>query len=94
MVWNGSLVSSDQPVSDASLAAQLHQSTGGLCVEMEAMGLSEVCRQTGTPFLAVKMISDFADQNAFLSMLRHQQRLCRRMGELLARVWQKIEFRD
>ena len=92
--WSGPLVSSDRPVADASLAGQLHQSTGGLCVEMEAMGLSEVCRQAGVPFLGVKIMSDFADQDAFFSMLRHQRRLCRHMGELLARVWQKTEFGD
>lgn len=91
-MWSGSLVSSDRPVADASLAGRLHQSTGGLCVEMEAMGLSEVCRHTGVPFLGVKIMSDFADQDAFLSMLRHQRQLCRHMGELLARVWQKTEF--
>ena len=92
--WIGPLVSSDQPVANASLAGQLHQSTGGLCVEMEAMGLSEVCRQMGIPFLGIKIMSDFADRHAFLSMLRHQRRLCGRMGELLAKVWQKIEFGD
>ena len=91
-MWSGSLVSSDRPVAGASLAGRLHQSTGGLCVEMEAMGLSEVCRQTGVPFLGVKIMSDFADQDAFLSMLRHQRRLCRYMGALLARVWQTTEF--
>lgn len=93
-VWSGPLISSDRPVADASLARRLHQSTGGLCVEMEAMGLSEVCRRSGVPFLCVKMMSDFADRDAFLSMLRHQRRLCRRMGELLARVWQETEFRE
>lgn len=85
----GPVLTSDQPVVDGLLAEGLHRRTGAACVEMEAAGVASLCGERGIPFLSVKIMSDFADENALISMLRHQKRLTDRLGGFLRRICER-----
>lgn len=85
----GAVLTSDQPVADGLLAERLHRLTSAACVEMEAAGIASLCRARGIPFLSVKIMSDFADENALWSMLRHQRRLTDRLGGFLRLLCEK-----
>ena len=83
------VLTSDQPVADSLLAERLYLLTGAACVEMEAAGIASLCRERGIPFLSVKIMSDFADENALWSMLRNHRRLTDRLGGFLRLLCEK-----
>ena len=83
----GAVLTSDQPVADQSLARTLYRKTGALCVEMEAAGVASLCRERGIPFLSVKIMSDYADQSALISMLRNYKQLSSNLGIFLQSLW-------
>lgn len=49
-----------------------------------AQGAAAVCRSVGVPMLAVKTISDHADEGALLSMVRSQRQIMVNLADLLA----------
>lgn len=78
------IVSSDIGVFDRETGRRLFERYRGACVEMECAGAAAVCRSVGVPMLAVKTISDHADEGALLSMVRSQRQIMVNLADLLA----------
>ena len=78
------IVCSDIGVFDRETGRRLFERYRGACVEMECAGAAAVCRSVGVPMLAVKTISDHADEGALLSMVRSQRQIMVNLADLLA----------
>ena len=79
----GKVLSTDFIVSNLDLRNKLYDKTASICVEMESGGIAEICSKKNKKFFAIKIISDFADDNALNSMLKRQIALMRNMGRIL-----------
>lgn len=60
----GTIVSGDCFVSSSEKAAQLREDFDALCTEMEGASIAHVCKVNGIPFVIIRAISDFADEDA------------------------------
>lgn len=60
----GKATSGDMLVEDESYAKELYLKRGADCVDMESGAIAHTCLLNETPFLVVRIISDFADENA------------------------------
>lgn len=63
----GRILSGDCFVEDDEKSRYLRQELGGSCVEMEGAAISQTCIVNKIPFVVVRSISDFADNNAGMS---------------------------
>jgi adenosylhomocysteine nucleosidase len=64
-IHTGLIISGDRFVSSAAEVQQLRDELpDALCVEMEGAAIAQVCHGYGVPFVAVRSISDKADDNA------------------------------
>ncbi|MBR5528709.1 MAG: 5'-methylthioadenosine/adenosylhomocysteine nucleosidase [Clostridia bacterium] len=60
----GTIVSGDCFVSSAEKAQQLRDDFDALCTEMEGASIAHVCTVAKIPFVIIRAISDFADEDA------------------------------
>ncbi len=60
----GTIVSGDCFVDSSEKAASLHREHGALCTEMEGAAIAHVAKVNKVPFLVIRAISDFADEQA------------------------------
>lgn len=58
----GRLITVDQVVCRPEAKRALGEQSGAVAVDMESWAVADVCRQSRTPFLAVRVISDAADE--------------------------------
>lgn len=63
----GRIVTGDCFVESDQVSRRLREELGGICVEMEGAAIAHTALANGLPFLIVRSISDFADDNAELS---------------------------
>ncbi len=63
----GRILSGDCFVEDDTKSTMLREQLGGSCVEMEGAAISQTCIVNRVPFVVVRSISDFADNNAGMS---------------------------
>ncbi len=64
-IHEGLIISGDRFVSSAAQVLALRQALpDALCVEMEGAAIAQVCRDYAVPFVAIRSISDNADDNA------------------------------
>lgn len=70
-IHRGLIISGDRFVSSASEVASLREALPrALCVEMEGAAIAQVCAAYGLPFVAVRSISDKADEQAHVDFPR------------------------
>ena len=62
--YRGTIVSGDCFVSSASKAKQLRDDFDALCTEMEGASIAHTAYVNKIPFLVIRAISDFADEDA------------------------------
>lgn len=60
----GTIVSGDCFVDSSEKAAALHREHGALCTEMEGAAIAHVAKVNELPFVVIRAISDFADEQA------------------------------
>lgn len=60
----GTIVSGDCFVSSSEKANELNAKFGALCTEMEGAAIAHTCTVNNVPFLVLRSISDFADNDA------------------------------
>ena len=60
----GRVVSGDQFIADADKVAQLRETFGAACAEMEGAAVAQVCAKADVPFVIIRSISDTADHQA------------------------------
>ncbi len=82
----GVVVSSDVMVDNPELRDELFRRYSGDCVEMESSGVMRACAENGRSFLAVKVISDHADNGSLLSILRSQRWIMENLAHRLQAV--------
>ena len=61
---SGRVVSGDQFIADADKVAQLRETFGAVCAEMEGAAVAQVCAKADVPFVIIRSISDTADHDA------------------------------
>jgi adenosylhomocysteine nucleosidase len=60
----GTILTGDQTIVDSRKRAWLRQTFRGDCVEMEGAAVASVCARNNVPFVLIRAITDFADENA------------------------------
>lgn len=80
----GRAVCGDKIVDDAAEAARLRVELGGSCVDMESAAVAHTCVILNTPFAVIRVISDFADENALDSMQTQEYRSAVMFSRLIA----------
>ncbi len=63
-VLAGRVVSGDQFIADADKVAQIRETFGAACAEMEGAAVAQVCAKAAIPFVIIRSISDTADHDA------------------------------
>lgn len=66
----GAIVTGDRIVADSEVCRNLAERYGAQCVDMESAAIAHVCRLEDIQFLAVRCLSDFADEDALPEMDR------------------------
>lgn len=82
----GTVVSGDCFVSSAEKAEQLHREFGALCTEMEGASIAHVARVNNLPFVVIRAISDFADEEAEDSFDSFEQVAARRAAYIVKEI--------
>lgn len=60
----GTVVSGDQFICDSSVVKRLKSAFDAKAIDMESAAIAQVCTLTGVPFVAVRTITDNADETA------------------------------
>ncbi|GAK60863.1 MTA/SAH nucleosidase [Candidatus Vecturithrix granuli] len=63
--FSGKILSGDQVIFSAAKRAVLAQQFQALAVDMESAAIAQICAIHQVPFLAVRGLSDFADESSF-----------------------------
>lgn len=79
----GAILCSNDVINDKCLKNKLYNDHKALCVEMESTGIIKECKAFNIPFVAVKIISDNADEMTLKTFFRHQQQVAERLGIFL-----------
>lgn len=66
-VVTGRVLSGDQFIADKQKVANLRETFGGLCTEMEGAAVAQVAYLNDLPFVVIRSISDKADREADIS---------------------------
>lgn len=82
----GRVLSGDCFVESDELSRRLREEMGGSCVEMEGASVSQTCILNGIPFLVLRSISDFADNNAEMSYDTFSTLASVQAGETLSEI--------
>lgn len=82
----GRVVSGDSFVEDDEKSRYLREELSGTCVEMEGAAISQTALLNGLPFLVIRCISDFADNNAGMSYDSFSEIAARQAGEVLEEI--------
>ncbi|MBQ7896860.1 MAG: 5'-methylthioadenosine/adenosylhomocysteine nucleosidase [Clostridia bacterium] len=82
----GRIVSGDSFVEDDEKSRELREDLHGSCVEMEGASISQTCIVNGIPFLVIRSISDFADNNAGMSYDSFSTKASEQAGQVVAEI--------
>ncbi len=82
----GRVVSGDSFVEDDEKSRYLREELSGACVEMEGAAISHTAILNGAPFLVIRCISDFADNNAGMSYDSFSDIAARQAGAVLEEI--------
>ena len=90
-VHRGSLLTADHVVRLPREKQSLHRQHGALAVDMETFTVAEVCRRRQTPFSAVRVINDTADEvlPSDVEYLLNQKTGAAQFGAALGSIWRR-----
>ena len=86
----GRVVTGDQFISDNRTKADLVQTFGGYCAEMEGAAMAQVATLNKVPFVIIRAISDKADDSAPVSYETFEQQAIIHTVKLLAAMFLKM----
>ncbi len=86
MIEVGKVISGDVPVHKTEISRNLYNTYKALCVDMETAGTAQSCYIMGIPCVAVKIMSDHADERSYISVLRYMDILCGHMAKLIREI--------
>jgi len=72
----GAILTGDQTIIDSHMKKWLRETFQGDCVEMEGAAVGQVCCLNNIPFLLIRAITDFADENAREDFRRTRAQAC------------------
>lgn len=90
-IYLADMITSNQPINDVKRSKPIADEYDVLCVDMEGYAVAEEVLEKQCSFTAIRVISDMADENAYLYMLRYQDDLCEYLGICLSDVMNEIE---
>ena len=73
-------------MEDSEKSRYLREELSGSCVEMEGASISQTCILNELPFLVIRSISDFADNNAGMSYDTFSESASIQAGEALSEI--------
>ena len=79
----GNIITGDQFISSKEKQLQLREDFQGTCVEMEGAAIAHVCDANDIPFLGVRSISDFADDDGEEDYEKFERRAAVLAGEIV-----------
>jgi adenosylhomocysteine nucleosidase len=87
----GKLLTADRIIRTADEKKSLCESTGAMAVDMETFAVAEVCRRRSTPFRAVRIIHDTADETLppDIEKLLDQKTEAARLGAAIGTLWKR-----
>ena len=90
-VHRGSLLTADHVVRLPREKQSLHRQHGVMAVDMETFAVAEVCRRRETPFSAVRVINDTADEvlPSDIEYLLNQKTGAAQFGAALGSIWRR-----
>jgi len=86
----GRLLTADRIVRTVKEKEDLHQQTGAIAVDLESLAVAQACRDSGTKFMAVRVISDDMSEDLppeILSILGGTGTI--RWGATLGAIWNR-----
>lgn len=86
----GKIVTGDQFISSKEKQLQLREDFNGTCVEMEGAAIAHVCDANDIPFLSIRSISDFADDEGEEDYEKFERRAAVLAGEIVVELVSKI----
>lgn len=86
----GKVVTGDQFISSKDKQIQLREEFQGTCVEMEGAAIAHVCDANDIPFLGVRSISDFADDEGEEDYEKFEKAAAVLAGEIVMELVGKI----
>lgn len=85
-IYKGAVISSDKVIQKQLIANQLYTKLGGICVDMEYAGMMKACTKNGIAAIAIKIISDYADEDAIPTILSNMNQLLDQLGEFIFKI--------
>ena len=86
----GKIVTGDCIVADSELCRKLAEDYGAQCVDMESAAIAHVCKLEDVEFLAVRCLSDFADEDAMDEMNRQVYKAAAQTAEIAQYLAQNL----
>jgi 5''-methylthioadenosine/S-adenosylhomocysteine nucleosidase len=86
----GMIVSGDCFVSDSAYAEHLRVDFKALCTEMEGAAIAHTAIMSGIPFVVIRAVSDFADENGELSFDEFSELAADRASLIVSELLQHI----
>lgn len=62
-IWRSDLLTIDHIVLDSEEKEEIYRRTGAAALDMESYAAAEICSKQGVPFIAIRGVSDVADQS-------------------------------
>jgi len=85
-IKTGTVLTVAQPIADAQVKKQLRDAFSGDCVEMEGTAVAQLCASNNIPFLIIRAISDFADENITRDFRQAEHRACQDTAALVLKM--------
>ncbi len=86
----GRVLSGDQFIADRDKVAELRETYGGACAEMEGAAVAQICSRAGVPFVIIRSLSDSADGSAETDFRSFTQLAARRAKAVVLNMLGKI----
>lgn len=84
------IASGDSFISSESVAKKIHETTGAICVDMDSAAAAKVCVENEKPFLAVKVIVDFAGSKAIEQYIESHARFAPKAAYFVVEVLRNV----
>jgi len=88
LIYMGRVLSGDQFISDRAKVAELYETFGAMCVEMEGSAVAQVCNLNNIPFVVLRSLSDKADGSAEVNFREFTKLASERSASIVERMLQ------
>ena len=90
-IYLADMITSNEPINNMKKRKSIADEYGAFCVDMESYAVAEAVIEKKCSFTAIRVISDMADENAFIYILRYQKELCEYLGLCISGLVKLIE---